>query len=74
MVGYFNSLEGEVFLCSGDLAFGQSSSADKFFVLTEEVGEGLTLAGSSVIEVTISGCFVSSSCSPAPKSFLEISF
>ena len=73
MVGSLSYLVGEIPICSGDLAFFWFSSADKVFVLVGEVGEGSTLAGSSIIEMLIYGSPIPSSFSLASKPFLVLS-
>jgi hypothetical protein len=74
MTGSCNSLAREVSVCFGDLDSCWSSSVDGFFFLARETGKGSTLAWGSTVELSISSCYVSSSYSSTPKSFLEISF
>jgi hypothetical protein len=74
MVGYLSSFVGETYVSSGDLDSYRFSSADGVLVLDGEVGKGSTLAMGSVVEMSIFGYCISSSYSPSPKSFLELSF
>jgi len=73
MGGSLSSLVGETYVCYGELASCWCSSIDRVLVLDGEVCKGLTIDRSSVVEMSIFACYISYSCSPAPKSFLELS-
>jgi hypothetical protein len=72
MAGPFNSLAAKVSVFSGDFPFCFSSLDHRVFVLAGEVGEGSKLARRSVIEMSIFGSPVPSSCSPTSKPLLSL--